>query len=121
MRAPACTLSGVLNAIGLSTPGLCRLLQARRDYQSMLSERLCTGSGQLTIASGALVSCAALFEQLLPHAGGTAAAEFLRENADGTSAAIAIYEQALAAAPVEVIHHLDNGDHLFHREYMILA
>lgn len=74
----------------------------------MLSERLGTGSGLLSIASGALVSCAALFEQLLPHAGGAAAAGILGENADGTSAAIAIYEQALAAAPVEVHHHADH-------------
>jgi len=54
------------------------------------------------------VSCAALFEQLLPHAGGAAAAGILGDNADGTSAAIAIYEQALAAAPVEVDHHADH-------------
>lgn len=74
----------------------------------MLSERLGTGSGLLSIASGALVSCAALFEQLLPHAGGAAAAGILGDNADGTSAAIAIYEQALAAAPVEVDHHADH-------------
>ena len=68
----------------------------------MLSERLGASSNRLTAASGALVSCAALFEQLLPQAGGFAAAEILSEQAEGTAAAIAIYEQALAAAPVEV-------------------
>lgn len=68
----------------------------------MLSERLGSPSGQLSPASGALVSCAALFEQLLPSAGGPAAVQILGEGADGTSPAVAIYEEALAAAPVEV-------------------
>ena len=68
----------------------------------MLSERLGASSGRLTVASGALVSCAAIFEQLLARAGGAAAAEILPEGAEGTAAAIAIYEQALAAAPLEV-------------------
>ena len=81
---------------------ICRLLQARRGYQSMLSERLGSPTGQLSPASGALVSCAALFEQLLPSAGGAAAAAILAERTDGTLAAIALYEQALAAGPIEV-------------------
>ena len=68
----------------------------------MLSERLGQASGQLTLASGALISCAALFEQVLPAAGGPAAAEILGDRTDGSPAAMAIYEQALAAAPLEV-------------------
>ncbi len=80
---------------------LHRLLQARRGYQAMLSERLAAPTGQLASASGALVSCAAFFELLLPAAGGPAAAEILGDKAEGTAAAVAIYEQALAAAPVE--------------------
>ena len=79
-----------------------RLLQARRGYQSMLSERLGSPAEQLSPASGAIVSCAALFEQLLPSAGGAAAATILAGRTDGTPAAIALYEQALAAAPMEV-------------------
>ncbi len=47
------------------------------------------------------MSCAALFELLLPAVGGSAAAQILGETAEGTAAAVAIYEQALAAAPVE--------------------
>lgn len=78
-----------------------RLLQARRGYQAMLSERLGAPTGQLTAASGALVSCAALFELLLPAVGGSAAAEVVGEVAEGTAAAVAIYEQALATSPVE--------------------
>ena len=68
----------------------------------MLSERLGSPAGQLSRASGALVSCAALFEQLLPSAGGAAAVAILAEQTDGTSAAIALYEQALAAVSIEV-------------------
>ena len=47
------------------------------------------------------MSCAALFEELLPQAGGSAAVDIIGERAEGTAAAVAIYEQALAAAPAE--------------------
>ena len=47
------------------------------------------------------MSCAALFELLLPAIGGSAAAEIVGETAEDTAAAVAIYEQALAATPVE--------------------
>ena len=78
----------------------------------MLSERLGSLAGQLSPASGALVSCAALFEQLLPSAGGAAAAAILAEQTDGTSAAIALYEQALATAPIEVSEFCSRPCHL---------
>jgi hypothetical protein len=67
-----------------------RVLEARRGYQAMLSARLAPDQA-LKPATAALVACAALFEQLAAP------------GHSGVSAAVAIYEQALAAAPLEVL------------------
>lgn len=66
----------------------------------MLSSRLGSRTGALSHATSALVSCAALFEELQPVIAAAAA-----ETTFGTSgirAAAAVYEQALAAVPYEV-------------------
>jgi hypothetical protein len=76
-----------------------RLIHARRGYQDMLSSRLGSVAGGVSPATAALVSCAALFEELLPVVDAAAAS---RVGASGISAAAAVYQQALAALPLQV-------------------
>ncbi len=83
-----------------------RLLEARRGFQAMLSARLGGGGPHtgdddaggaggegLPAATAAVVGAAALFERLLPAADA---------SMGGLGAAAAVYEQALAAAPLAV-------------------
>ncbi len=87
----------------------CRLIQARRGYQDMLSTRLSSVGGLLTGATAALVSCAALFEELLPAVGGPTIAAVLGSGASGIPAAAAVYRAALEVAPLEVSAHIPYG------------
>ena len=78
------------------------ILQARRGFQSQLSQILSAGSS-FDATSGAVVSAAALFEELLP---GLAAANSpvgaVVGNGGGIGAAVALYQHAVDAVPVEV-------------------
>ena len=78
------------------------ILQARRGFQSQLSQILSAGSS-FDAMSGAVVSAAALFEELLP---GLAAANSpvgaVVGNGGGVGAAMALYQHAVDAVPVEV-------------------
>ena len=72
--------------------GLCRLLQARRGFQAMVSAHVAGDS--LSTTGAAVVEAAALFEQL--------AAGELPGASGGLAAAIGLVEQVLSAADPEV-------------------
>jgi hypothetical protein len=67
------------------------LLAARRGYQGALPEVLRRGAAGFDAAAGAVVAAAAAFEQVAGAAGGGAGASA------GVKAALALYEQVLAA------------------------
>ena len=68
----------------------------------MLSTRLSSADGALSGATSALVSCAALFEELLPAVGGPDVTALLGSGASGVPAAAAVYQAALQIAFPEV-------------------
>ena len=78
------------------------VLQARRGFQSQLSHILSAGSS-FDATSGAVVSAAALFEELLP---GLAAANdpvgAVVGTGGGVGAAVALYQHVVDAVPTEV-------------------
>lgn len=80
------------------------VLQARRGFQSQLSQILSAGSS-FDATAGAVISAAAIFEELLP---GLAAANksvgAVVGKGSGVSAAMALYQHAVDAVPAEVRH-----------------
>ena len=78
------------------------VLQARRGFQSQLSQILSAGSS-FDATSGAVVSAAALFEELLPGlAAANDAVGAVVGKGGGIGAAMALYQHAIDAVPVEV-------------------
>ena len=77
-------------------------MQARRGFQRQLSYILSASSG-FDAKAGAVISAAALFEELLP---GLAAANesvgAVVGKGSGLSAAMALYQHAVDAVPVQV-------------------
>lgn len=92
-------IAGTPAALAFTADGV---LQARRGFQSQLSQILSAGSS-FNATSGAVVSAAALFEELLP---GLAAANdpvgAVVGKGSGVGAAVALYQHAVDAVPLEV-------------------
>ena len=80
------------------------VLQARRGFQTQLSQTLSSASTSFDATSAAVVSAAALFEELLPAlAASNAPVRALLGEGSGPSAAVALYQHALDAVPLEVL------------------
>lgn len=78
------------------------VLQARRGFQSQLSQML-SASASFDAKAGAVVSAAALFEELLPGlAAANEAVGAVTGKGSGVGAAMALYQHAVDAVPVEV-------------------
>lgn len=78
------------------------VLQARRGFQSQLSQIL-SASASFDAKAGAVVSAAALFEELLPGlAAANASVGAAVGKGSGVGAAMALYQHAVDAVPVEV-------------------
>lgn len=79
------------------------VLQARRGFQSQMSTTLSSAASSFDTSSAALVSAAALFEELLPElAASNGPIRALLGEGSGPSAAIALYQHAIDAIPSEV-------------------
>ncbi|KAL3158669.1 hypothetical protein ABBQ32_011411 [Trebouxia sp. C0010 RCD-2024] len=77
------------------------VLQARRGFQSQLSQML-SASASFDAKAGAVVSAAALFEELLPGlAAANEAVGAVTGKGSGVGAAMALYQHAVDAVPVE--------------------
>ena len=98
-RSSACATAG-LSALSLFTPDA--ILQARRGFQSQLSTTL-LAAANFNATSAAVVSTAALFEELLPNlAAGSGPVGQAVGQGSGIAAAIALYQHAIDTVPVEV-------------------
>ena len=79
------------------------VLQARRGFQSQLSTTLSSAASSFDTSSAALVSAAALFEELLPElAASNGPIRALLGEGSGPTAAMALYQHAIDAVPTEV-------------------
>ena len=80
------------------------ILQARRGFQTKLSQSLSSATTSFDAASAAVVSAGALFEELLPAlAASNGPVRALLGEGSGPSAAVALYQHAVDAVPIEVI------------------
>jgi hypothetical protein len=79
------------------------ILQARRGFQTKLSQTLSSAATSFEATSAAVVSAAALFEELLPAlAASNGPLRALLGEGSGPSAAVALYQHAVDAVPIEV-------------------
>ncbi len=79
------------------------ILQARRGFQTKLSQTLSSAATSFEATSAAVVSAAALFEELLPAlAASNGPVRALLREGSGPSAAVALYQHAVDAVPIEV-------------------
>ncbi|DBB14987.1 hypothetical protein WJX82_009217 [Trebouxia sp. C0006] len=78
------------------------ILQARRGFQTKLSQTLSSAATSFEATSAAVVSAAALFEELLPAlAASNGPVRALLGEGSGPSAAVALYQHAVDAVPIE--------------------
>ncbi|DBA66769.1 TPA: hypothetical protein ACH3X2_001915 [Trebouxia sp. C0005] len=78
------------------------ILQARRGFQTQLSQTLSSAATSFDATSAAVVSAAALFEELLPAlAASNGPVRALLGQGSGPSAAVALYQHAIDAVPTE--------------------
>lgn len=82
------------------------ILQARQGFQTQLSQTLSSAATSFDATSAAVVSAAALFEELLPAlAASNGPVRALLGQGSGPSAAVALYQHAIDAVPTEVYSH----------------
>ena len=99
MRKGTCGFAGV-SALSLFTPDA--ILQARRGFQSQLSTTL-SAAANFDATSAAVISAAALFEELLPSlAAANGPVGQAVGQVSGIGAAMALYQHAVDAVPIEV-------------------
>jgi hypothetical protein len=80
------------------------ILQARQGFQTQLSQTLSSAATSFDNTSAAVVSAAALFEELLPAlAASNGPVRALLGEGSGPSAAVALYHHAVDAIPTEVL------------------
>ncbi|DBB01993.1 TPA: hypothetical protein ACH3X1_000578 [Trebouxia sp. C0004] len=81
------------------------ILQARQGFQTQLSQTLSVAATSFDATSAAVVSAAALFEELLPVlAASNGPVRALLGEGSGPSAAVALYQHAVDAVPSEAQH-----------------